>query len=744
MQANWLENIQILQLEGTCQMMKEVAYLDALRSQGIVFNDPIAKQPYAAQAIRQTIHNAKSDLFIMMSDVSDESTIDEVIRKVEDGVHTKLYYRDYDPNTIGKLQTVSEIYSNFTLEPSRSWRPYPHLNTVIADNDKAFIGTTYIWSPTMTPAHHTRGYDNGILIAGQTVKDLHSQLAAYEIQQQVKFESDAFSKAGLEPDFALPRSERMQQGSSFYLEGEMFEILGSNEENLILQNRASFDKFIPNRALEGRTVIYEDQHWTVSNSSWKSLTLQYEGTEIVVPKDYFADITVEFAGGQKYALYPSQHNVFELKALADQKRIELPVSQLVPFQSRIKGHELDGPYSISLSDNGALIAEGRDKDGFVQTETITAADLSGNYSTFPSIDFNKTFPVDSFLAAESINKSNQLLSGKNMGFVSDEVNAELGLGEVIFDRAINLLETENSGSDVHIWTYAFNSRDEAASFSNALIEYKAKFPEANITLDTFWPEMDRSEGIDPLNKKLVEDGIITLRNVPYGSKFQLNHAKGMTVGDRGVLTTASFTHRSLSKADITLDVPSHTVNALNEYVAHAFTRTTEEFPIAKRTELLTRLAQSGIVFNDPIARVNYAGAAPQYLVSQAQQNLTIWMSDINDYRALEAILDKSSQGVDIEIYGRDVHPGIEAALLGNPFGNIQYTNTKKWPIYPHFNVVVADQTKAFVGTSYLWDAQVNTIHHGRGFESGMMIENSNTIQNLNRQLDHFADNFRIK
>ncbi|KAF9536602.1 hypothetical protein EC957_010320 [Mortierella hygrophila] len=149
--------------DATTECRAELA--TELASNGVVINDPDA-----------LIRGASYELMVSVSELVDPSIIQMLIGRAASGVDVVIQVRELDPVSRWLLADARTQYPNLWLEDSSCWEPRPHLNTIVADRDTAYVGTSYLWQTQRNMVHQGRSFENGVLLDGDAAASVVTQI----------------------------------------------------------------------------------------------------------------------------------------------------------------------------------------------------------------------------------------------------------------------------------------------------------------------------------------------------------------------------------------------------------------------------------------------------------------------------------------------------------------------------------------------------------------------------------------
>ncbi len=150
---------------------------DAAR-EGVLINDPEARLPYIARAQDGLIRGAERELTVSVSELRNPETTRAIIERAEAGVNVQVQFREMDPESRQLLVDAQQRLPNLKVEDVSAWQPRPHYNVIVADREQAYVGTAYLWQNQQDMLQHGRSFENGVLLQGDSVRQLQSQMEA--------------------------------------------------------------------------------------------------------------------------------------------------------------------------------------------------------------------------------------------------------------------------------------------------------------------------------------------------------------------------------------------------------------------------------------------------------------------------------------------------------------------------------------------------------------------------------------
>jgi len=155
---------------------------DAAR-EGVLINDPEARLPYIARAQDGLIRGAERELTVSVSELRNPETTRAIIERAEAGVNVQVQFREMDPESRQLLADAQQRLPNLQVEDVSAWQPRPHYNVIVADREQAYVGTAYLWQNQQDMLQHGRSFENGVLLQGDSVRQLQSQMEGLRFLQ---------------------------------------------------------------------------------------------------------------------------------------------------------------------------------------------------------------------------------------------------------------------------------------------------------------------------------------------------------------------------------------------------------------------------------------------------------------------------------------------------------------------------------------------------------------------------------
>lgn len=228
----------------------------------------------------------------------------------------------------------------------------------------------------------------------------------------------------------------------------------------------------------------------------------------------------------------------------------------------------------------------------------------------------------------------------------------------------------------------------------------------------------------PAVDRLQEAPHLTLRDGEMKTLEHRLHSKvwSWTAGNdaRALLTTASLKHPG--QADVSIELAGDTARLLHDENVAAVDG---HLPLQRR--LLDRLAERGIVMNDPIVGVAHLTSALDETIGAARHDLRIGVKWLNDRRTVDALVAARERGVDVQLAARDVPRKFQKRLEDAGVDFTDTTDIERFAEPLHGNIVIADDARAVIGTAHPTKRALNRKPAYASRESGFVTDSAALI-----------------
>ncbi|KAJ5081236.1 hypothetical protein N7456_013474 [Penicillium angulare] len=573
------------------------------------------------------------------------------------------------------------------------------------------------------------------------------------------------------PLYTRSRNERARVPKPIEAGGRLYDVMGvSDEHELVLRDQRAIHQDMRIEQFFGQPVMLDGARWRVVSLDTTPDLLETT-LQLIKPNDPSSkctvastDITrVQFPSvNGDHTLGPIKHGIVRMAPVASRAEIKIPLRPGDQFEARLHDRELDGPYTIHFSDHNQLIATGVSYYGTKQRVSIRPTEVAPRYASIMSLDFGANFDVDTFLYREDQlrGKANIIATKLHDGLLLDPLLGSLphdvaplltnGADHLaVFERFVrdNAKADENSCSKqstlgtsrrLTMINLSMSNQGDARGTLDALLDFRRQNPDAEMSIvaSKLGPtEFQESPEYLKYLKVLEDNKIhVNMFTTPNGPIRQIIHAKAIVIDHQVLFSTgAVMDTKPINKADFSIELPTQAASIFQQYTDEAIHGDASD---ERRAELASDLANLGVVINDPVAGLTYISRAQDALIRGATRHLMLNISELVDPAMTQVLIDRAKSGIDVTIQVREVDP-TSALLLADAiirYSNLRVEDTSWWEPRPHFNAIIADNSSAYLGTSYLWPTQCHMVHQGRSLENGVLLRGAATNR-LRTQLD---------
>ena len=561
-----------------------------------------------------------------------------------------------------------------------------------------------------------------------------------------------------------------QSGNAVMYGREPWLTAGSNDNGHVLRDPQNAERTIvvpQSRAAEivtpvGREVTYQGEtlrFQALQSPGWQP-GVDRRGFQLVdpgnpertvfVPENRATDIRMRLGEDGEYRFGDVRHGVIRMLPMNPDGDISMPLTPGMTFETRLRDREMEGPYRITVGENGDLTATGRIRNGTEVSQRIEPSDIAPRYVDVRSPDFNDSFQVDSFIHREANTRNRAIateptglpLRDPAFGNLDGTPNPQLALGAQSLQTQSDFIRRNAGNLDagqapsLTVFNIAFNNQGEARQVLDAMSDFRKMHPEAPIRIVAYEPSFrsfEGKDGYDELQRIIQRDRIQVefFGNNP--AQREVIHAKGVAVNDQVLFSTGAVIDGSSQKADISVPLPPNAARAFNAYLNEAVIG---DASVARRQELTANAAREGVLINDPEARLPYIARAQDGLIRGAERELTVSVSELRNPETTRAIIERAEAGVNVQVQFREMDPESRQLLADaqQRLPNLKVEDASAWQPRPHYNAIIADREQAYVGTAYLWQNQQDMLQHGRSFENGVLLQGE-PVRQLQSQME---------
>jgi len=471
---------------------------------------------------------------------------------------------------------------------------------------------------------------------------------------------------------------------------------------------------------------------------------------VFVPENRAVDIRMRLGDEGEYRFGDVRHGVIRLRPMEPDREFTMPLAPGMSFEARLRDREMEGPYRITVGENGELTATGRIRNGTEVTQRIEPSDIAPRYVDVRSPDFNDGFQVDSFSHREAMTRNRAIateptglpLRDPAFGNLDGTPSPQLALGAQSLQTQADFIRRNAGNLDpgqtpsLTVFNIAFNNQGEARQVLDAMSDFRQMHPNAPIRIVAYEPSFRSFEGTESFRElqQIIERDRIQVEFFGRDpAQREVIHAKGVAVNDQVLFSTGAVIDGSRNKADISVQLPPEGARAFNAYLNEAVIG---DASVDRRQQLAADAAREGVLINDPEARLPYIARAQDGLIRGAERELTVSVSELRNPETTRAIIERAEAGVNVQVQFREMDAESRQLFADaqQRLPNLRVEDVSAWQPRPHYNVIIADREQAYVGTAYLWQNQQDMLQHGRSFENGVLLQ-GDAVQRLQGQME---------
>ncbi|KAF9283090.1 hypothetical protein BGZ68_005576 [Mortierella alpina] len=211
------------------------------------------------------------------------------------------------------------------------------------------------------------------------------------------------------PPYAVLREKRAQPPKPVKYNSRLFDVMGlSLKGELLLRDQQAVHQDVRVEHFAGRPVLLDGVRWRAV--SLEAITGPSDATlHLVHLYNPLHKLTVTGASIMRvqflsvngnHILGKVKHGIVRLVPVASQAERRIPLRSGQRFEARLRNRELEGPYTVEVSDKGQLTAAGVDRNGVWQRIRVEPGEIAPRYEMVASPDFGASFDVDAFVFHE--------------------------------------------------------------------------------------------------------------------------------------------------------------------------------------------------------------------------------------------------------------------------------------------------------------------------------------------------------
>lgn len=583
----------------------------------------------------------------------------------------------------------------------------------------------------------------------------------------------------LSPVYARSRSERARAPTPIEHNGHIYDLVGVNShQQLILRDQCALHLDIRIECFAGRAAILDGVTWQVdyleaipdpldfTRPPRLVLHLKRWTGKVQIRKaiDEPDNLRAIFPGSRgKHTLGPIKHGIVRMIPTASRQRIHKPLLAGTTFEARLRGRELYGPLQIEVKKDGQLVAK-HALDGLCLIKfAIEPHEIAPSHVRVNCPDFGGCFDIDAFLYCEDKLRcrATSVKAIKAMRLPTSDRDLMFGTLPrgpvplltngldhlVVFEKFIRECTVPCPKTPqqrrLTILNLSMCDQGDAKIVVDALVEFRKYNPDAimSIVVSKLGPTIYQDTPACREYVKLLERNRIHIDMFTGvdGPTRQVVHAKAIVIDDRTLFSTGAIVDtKPIDKADFSIELPPTAAKAFQIYMQEAILGGVSN---ERRAHLGSQLASLGVIINDPIASLTYISRAQHTLLRGARRDLLISVSELVDPKITKLLVRRAANGVTVTIQVREIDAASSRILTQatRRYGKrLSVEDVSWWEPRPHYNAIIADDSLAYLGTSYFWPTQRNMIHQGRSLENGVLLEGE-AVKVLRKQLDELRD-----
>ncbi|PNP83838.1 hypothetical protein FNYG_02526 [Fusarium nygamai] len=476
------------------------------------------------------------------------------------------------------------------------------------------------------------------------------------------------------------------------------------------------------------------------------------------------NLRVVFLGSRgEHTLGPIKHGIVRMLPLASRQRVHKPLAPGMTFEARLRGRELYGPFKIETPKDGQLVAQ-HVLDGFCLVRFAVAPnEIASSYVRVNCPDFGGCFDIDAFLYCEDKLRcrATSVKAIKAMRLPTSDRDPMFGTLPrgpvplltngldhlVVFEKFIGectvpSLKTPQQRR-LTILNLSMCDQGDAKIVVDAMVDFRKQNPDAimSVVVSKLGPTVYQDTPACKEYVKLLERNRVHIDMFTGvdGPTRQVVHAKSIVIDDRTLFSTGAIVDtKPIDKADFSIELSPTAAKAFQIYMQKAILGGVSN---ERRAHLGSQLASLGVIINDPIASLTYISRAQHTLLRGARRDLLVSVSELVDPKITKLLVRRAANGVTVTIQVHEidaVSSRIFAQATRRYGKRLSVEDVSWWEPRPHYNAIIADDSLAYLGTSYFWPTQRNMIHQGRSLENGVLLEGE-AVKVLREQLDELRD-----
>ncbi|KAF5636751.1 long-chain-fatty-acid ligase [Fusarium tjaetaba] len=583
----------------------------------------------------------------------------------------------------------------------------------------------------------------------------------------------------LSADYVRTRSERARAPTPIEYNEHVYDLVGVNAHHqLVLRDQRALHMDIRIECFPGRAAVIDGVQWQVDYLEAIADPLDFAVPPRLIlhlrrwtPKGQIHqsvnepdNLRVIFPGSRgEHTLGPIKHGIVRMLPLASRRRVHKPLAPGMTFEARLRGRELYGPFQIEAQKDGQLVAR-HVLDGSRGVKfTVEPHEIAPSYVRVNCPDFGGCFDIDAFLYCEDKLRcrATSVKAIKAMRLSTSDRDPMFGTLPrgplplltngldhlLIFEKFIRECTVPSPKTPqqrrLTILNLSMCDQGDAKIVVDALVDFRKHNPDAMMSavVSKLGPTIYQDtpacrEYVKLLERNRVHIDMFTGVD---GPTRQVVHAKAIVIDDRTLFSTGAIVDtKPIDKADFSIELPPTAAKVFQIYMQEAIH---DGVGNERRAHLGSQLASLGVIINDPIASLAYISRAQHTLLRGARRDLLVSVSELVDPKITKLLARRAANGVTVTIQVRELD-AVSSRILAQAtrrYGErLSVEDVSWWEPRPHYNAIIADDSLAYLGTSYFWPTQRNMIHQGRSLENGVLLEGE-AVKVLREQLEELRD-----
>ncbi len=547
-------------------------------------------------------------------------------------------------------------------------------------------------------------------------------------------------------DFDLTRPRTFSHG------GKQWDIIGVNDGNppsLELVSQNAVPRFVPADALlpraldgqlrprevslvqtNGRGEVISREAYTVVGVEDKGLRISRNDengakVERVVPYNApNTEVRFDFPNGANYAAKQTVNGSVRFEPVGAE-RATVEILPGMRFEARLQGRELEGSRLIEMNPRGELFARNPEK-ALATPERISSSDIAPTWQKVTS----STAPgTDLYMDSANYRRAG-LRSGRDgesldtIGTIDGQSKIQHGFANQIYKPVLDALRNPATTGDVSIAMYGIGTSLDGKRYTEALLKYADTHPNNKVTIHSGDVQINGRTGEDLKAWLGKEHPNITITEPPAPSNFRVPHEKIIAIGDQVFISSEKIGMTMSRKIGFMTELGGEDAQLMHKYIQQLGD---PKAASSERSQVLGRLAERGVLIDDPIAGHYPNAAAMNRTIAEAQGHLRIFQSDVSDVEAAKLIAKRAESGIPIDLKYRGIDPESKRILdeAAERFPNLKHqlvaANGPLSPIYQHENFVLSEKG-GVLSSAYMWEPKAQQVpRYTNGGEGGVLL-----------------------